>query len=64
MRSVRLNRRESFLAGLEDPRVRQIFRASGPQVDIRAIQGSLDQSGTKPNLVAKILATKIGNLWV
>ena len=22
-----------------------------------------DQSGTKPNLVAKILATKIGNLW-
>ena len=21
------------------------------------------QSGTKPNLVAKILATKIGNLW-
>ena len=25
--------------------------------------GALDQSGTKPNLVAKILATKIGNLW-
>ena len=23
-----------------------------------------EQSGTKPNLVAKILATKIGNLWV
>ena len=23
-----------------------------------------NQSGTKPNLVAKILATKIGNLWV
>ena len=22
-----------------------------------------DQSGSKPNLVAKILATKIGNLW-
>ena len=22
-----------------------------------------EQSGTKPNLVAKILATKIGNLW-
>ena len=24
--------------------------------------GDFDQSGTKPNLVAKILATKIGNL--
>ena len=24
---------------------------------------TIDQSGTKPNLVAKILATKIGNLW-
>ena len=23
----------------------------------------LKQSGTKPNLVAKILATEIGNLW-
>ena len=23
----------------------------------------INQSGTKPNLVAKILATKIGNLW-
>ena len=24
---------------------------------------SIEQSGTKPNLVAKILPTKIGNLW-
>ena len=30
---------------------------------IYEFQLKLHQSGAKPNLVAKILATKIGNLW-
>ena len=32
-------------------------------VCLPAVLGSNKQSGTKPNLVAKIQATKIGSLW-
>ena len=35
------------------PQLEKYFTAIGPSY----------QSGTKPNLVAKILATKFGNLW-
>ena len=34
-----------------------------PQPVLTYCQLDSKQSGTKPNLVAKILAAKIGNLW-